>query len=246
MRTIDFMTIFGRAIFSFSHELETDLVGEFLGPAPGFFVDVGANDPKHGSQSWHLEQRGWNGILIEPQPHLAERLRQQRKAKVYEVACSAPANAGKCMSLYCSGMISSLDKDWSALPRHAQAKVECAIEVTIRTLDQVLTDAKAPTPIDFISIDVEGHTDEVLDGFDLTRWRPRLILLEDHVITTRVHRRMLSADYRWMRRTGLNGWYVPAEAAQRISLIGRLQFFRKYVLGVPLRRLREQRRRPRS
>jgi hypothetical protein len=144
------------------------------------------------------------------------------------------------MPLYRAGPFSSLDKDWTSTPRHAQAMVEGTIEVPIRTLDQLLTDAKAPTPIDFISIDVEGHTDEVLDGFDLARWRPRLILLEDHVITTRVHRRMLKAGYCWMRRTGLNGWYVPAEAAPPISLIGRLQFFRKYVLGVPLRRWRQQ------
>jgi FkbM family methyltransferase len=235
--------IFARSIFSFSHELETGLVREFLGAAPGFFVDVGANDPKSGSQTWHLEQRGWSGVLIEPQPELAERLRQQRKAKVYAVACSSPANAGKRMPLYCAGPMSSLDKSWTAAPRHAEVALEGTIEVPIRTLDQVLIDAKAPTPIDFVSIDVEGHTGEVLDGFDLARWRPRLILVEDHVTNTRVHSRMLSAGYCWMRRTGLNGWYVPPETAPSLSLIGRLQFFRKYVLGVPLRRWREQRRR---
>jgi FkbM family methyltransferase len=235
--------IFARAIFSFSHELETDLVGEFLGAGPGFFVDVGANDPKNLSQTWHLEQRGWPGVLIEPQPELAEKLRQQRKANVYAVACSSPANAGKRMPLFRAGPFSSLDKDWASTPRHAEAETAGTIDVPIRTLDQVLIDAKAPMPIDFVSIDVEGHTDEVLDGFDLARWRPRLMLVEDHVVTTRVHRRMISAGYCWMRRTGLNGWYVPPDIAPSVSLIGQLQFFRKYVLGVPLRRLREQHRR---
>src|SRR4051812_44775739 len=127
--------IFARAIFSFSHELETELVWEFLGAAPGFFVDVGANDPKQGSQSWHLEQRGWNGILIEPQPELAEGLRQQRKAKVYAVACSSPANAGKSMPLYRAGPFSSLDKDWTAKGRHADAETYGIVDVPIRTLD---------------------------------------------------------------------------------------------------------------
>ena len=232
--------MFERAIFSFSHELETGLVNDFLGEEPGFFVEVGANDPKTDSQTWHLEQRGWSGILVEPQPDLAEKLRQQRNAKVYAAACSSPANAGRRMPLYCAGTVTSLDRDWAAAPRrrHRRALVEGTIEVPIRSLDQILIDAKAPSPIDFLSIDVEGHTSEVLEGLDLERWRPRLILLEDHVITTHVHRSMLSRGYRWIRRTGLNGWYVPADSAPPLSLVGRLQFFRKYVLGVPLRRLR--------
>ena len=45
---------------------ETRLVRDFFGGVPGFFVDVGANDPQLGSQSWHLEQAGWTGILVEP------------------------------------------------------------------------------------------------------------------------------------------------------------------------------------
>jgi hypothetical protein len=39
-----------------------------------------------GSQTWTLEQRDWDGVLIEPQPELAERLRRERRAPVYAVA----------------------------------------------------------------------------------------------------------------------------------------------------------------
>jgi hypothetical protein len=147
------------------------------------------------------------------------------------------------MPLYRAGPFSSLDKDWTAKGRHADAETYGIVDVPIRTVDEILIDAKAPTPIDFVSSDVEGHTDEVLDGFDLQRWRPRLMLVEDHVITTRLHRRMLSEGYCWVRRTGLNGCYVPRETTPSVSLVGQLRFFRKYVLGVPPRRFREQRRR---
>ena len=77
----------------FSHERELELIRDFFGSSGGFFVDVGANDPKIDSQTWHFEQRGWTGILIEPQPGLAQRV-QERAAKVYAVACSTPADAG--------------------------------------------------------------------------------------------------------------------------------------------------------
>ena len=152
---------------------EMHLVREFFGGATGYFVDVGANDPQLGSQSWHLEQAGWTGILIEPQPDLAARLRQTRKAKVFAVACSAPANAGKSMPLHLAGPLSSLNENLMDVT----LKADATVTVPVRTLDHVLAEAGAPSPIDFLSIDVEGHAREVLQGIDLVRWRPRLILV---------------------------------------------------------------------
>src|SRR5262245_11222193 len=71
---------------------ESELVWQFFGGrTDGFFVDIGANDPQRGSQTWMLEERGWRGILIEPQAQLCERLRQGRpRSQVFQVACGAP------------------------------------------------------------------------------------------------------------------------------------------------------------
>jgi FkbM family methyltransferase len=227
-----------RAIFP--ADAEDALKAEFFGAMPsGFFVDVGANAPREGSQSFAMEQRGWNGVLVEPQPDLSQALRRERRGKVYAVACSTPANAGKMLTLYLAGIQSSLKADFYA----AGMQRAGTVTVPVMTLDQVLTDAGAPTPLDFVSIDVEGHDIEVLDGFDLARWRPRLLLIEDIVQNLRLHRYLTGRGYRWFRRTGINSWYVPADAPQRVSLAGRLQFIRKYYLGLPFRVLREKKRR---
>jgi hypothetical protein len=45
------------------------------------------------------------------------------------------------------------------------------------------------------------------------------------------------------RRTWINSWYVPADAPERVSLLGHLQFIRKYDLGLPFRVMREKKRR---
>src|SRR5262245_16709952 len=217
----------GRAILP--PDGEDELVREYLGRAPGFFVEVGANDRVVGSQTWHLEQRGWRGVLIEPQPDLAERLRLGRRASVCEIACTSPENAGRSMTLHVNGPLSSLNRELAAIG----VKPLRTIDVPTRTLDRALEESRAPAPIDFLSIDVEGHTVEVLDGADLTRWRPRLVLIEDHVTDLRVHRHMVAMGYQWFRRTGLNSWYAPE--AQFISLFGRCQFVRKYYLGMPFR-----------
>ncbi len=142
-------------------EFDAKLKSQFFeGTSHGFFVEVGAYDPVRFSQTWQLEQLGWNGILVEPNPEKAAILRQKRVASVYEAACSARANSGKLLPFYIAGMYSSfLSKSVTAgvVPTHS-------ITVRTRTLDDILVEAGAPSPVDFISIDVEGCDIEVLDG----------------------------------------------------------------------------------
>jgi FkbM family methyltransferase len=225
-----------------SDEKEQRLIREFFGARSGYFVEVGANHPTDGSQSCHLEVNGWHGILIEPQPDVAKELARLRRAKVFAVACTSPRNAGQRLPFCVAGKTSALDRDRMA----PGAIPEAIIEVEARTLDDVLREAGAPQPIDFVSIDVEGHEIEVLQGFDVNRWAPRLILLEDHVGDLNRHRFMKSIGYRLIRRTGYNGWYVPANAAISPSWSDRARFLRKYYLALPFRILRNASRRIRQ
>ncbi len=221
---------------------ETRLIAAFFGGCQGYFVEVGANEPRERSQTWHLEQAGWTGVLIEPQPELAAQLRAHRTAKVFAVACSSPANAGKTLPLHVAGPLSSLDRARMA----PGASPEAVIDVPARTLDSVLEEAGSPPGFDFLSIDVEGHEIEVLRGFDIARWRPRLILLEDHVGDLYKHRFLTTACYRLIRRYENNGWYVPREAADRPGLSDRWEILRKYYLALPFRWLRNASRRLRK
>src|ERR1700722_10964593 len=76
---------------------EKQLVLKFFGQKQnGTFVEVGANDPVAGSQTWLLEQNGWRGVLVEPQSAHQLRLREQRKgSQVFQVACSSPDKEGE-------------------------------------------------------------------------------------------------------------------------------------------------------
>jgi FkbM family methyltransferase len=218
-----------------SQQEEEQLVREFFGGVEsGFFVEVGANHPTKASQSWHLEQAGWTGVLVEPQPELAACLVAARKAKVFAVACTSPAKAGLTLPLHVAGPLSALDRSRMA----PGAKVDHTMMVPTRTLDDVLNEVTAPTPIDFLSVDVEGHEVEVLLGFDLNHWQPRLIMVEDHAGNLRKHRFLTENGYRLVRRVGNNGWYVPVGASIQVSLRDRWEIVRKYYLGLPFRMAR--------
>jgi hypothetical protein len=111
--------------------------------------------------------------------------------------------------------------------------------VPIRTLDAILCEAGIGG-IDLLSIDVEGTELDVLAGFTIERYRPRLILLEDDTRTRDKHGYMTARGYKLVRRTDLNNWYVPRDTAFPVSLFGRWQLLRKMYLGAPLRRWRER------
>ncbi|HEV3371294.1 MAG TPA: FkbM family methyltransferase [Xanthobacteraceae bacterium] len=226
----------------FPQEMESRLkLAFFAGANPGYFVEVGANQPRELSQTFDLEQQGWTGLLVEPQPGLADALSRQRSARVYAVACSSKRNAGSSMTLHLAGPHSSFDQNLNLVTVRPHA----TIEVPVRTLDEILIEARAPQ-IDFMSIDVEGHELDVLDGLNLARWSPRLILIEDLLLHLQLHRYLVRNGYRWMRRTGINNWYVPAAMPAKLGYDGRWQFFNKHYLGTPFRRLRAAWRRARS
>lgn len=126
-----------------------------------------------------------------------------------------------------------------------EAEVQSVIDVEIRALDSIIEAARL-THVDFISIDVEGFEVDVLHGFAIPRWWPKLILIEDHVTGLRKHRYLAAQEYKLARRTGVNAWYVRRRTRFPLGPWGRWQLFRKYVLGLGPRKLRSLLRRRQS
>lgn len=205
-------------------------VVEFFAGDIGVFVEVGANEPIAESQTYDLEHKGWSGILVEPLRECVERLRNTRSAKVYGVAAGAPEDCGKELPFLVAGSLSTLQPSIKAGIDANERRL-----VPVRTLDSMLRESGIEH-VDFLSIDVEGAELDVLRGFTLDHYRPRLILLEDDAHSRDKHAYITTRGYKLVRRTNLNSWYVPAAMDFPVSLFGRWQLFRKFYLGAPLRR----------
>jgi FkbM family methyltransferase len=224
---------------------EKALVREFFGSAgSGFFVEVGANEPDSiYSQTWHLEQLGWNGILIEPNPVLSDELRKRRpRSKVYNVACSSPAKVGTAelkIPFLADGRIDTGKAALETEIDHAGFPAYRTETVKVVTLDSVLRENRV-SRIDLLSIDVEGTELDVLEGFDLARYRPRLILIEDKLVYLNKHRWLKRRGYRLVKRTIFDNWYIPAdEPFAMASGREKLTLFRKLYVGLLPRKLKE-------
>lgn len=225
------------SVFVTSEAVEKELIWEFFGrKSEGVFVEVGANDPVAGSQTWLLEQNGWHGVLVEPQSAHCGRLRQQRKhSQVFQVACSSPAREGE-MDLLLAEQDGS-----STLQKQRDThgtKFIGTERVKVTTLNKVLASAGVER-IDFLSLDVEGHEVEVMRGMDFEKYRPSLFLIEDGVRDLSKHKFLKSRGYKLVKRTTINNWYVPRETDFRMSsFVEKLGLLRKMYLALPFRKFR--------
>jgi|ERR1051326_1338230 FkbM family methyltransferase len=225
--------------------LEKELVWQFFGrKRDGFFIEVGANDPSGGSQTWLLEQNGWRGILVEPLAEFHAKLTSARpRSKVYQAACSAPEKRGTA-TLH----VASHDGFSTLEPQRDSHGVEFTRTETVpvMTLDDILEKEGNPR-VDFVSIDVEGGELDVLRGFSLERRRPALVLIEDGVRNLDKHRAMTGRGYKLVKRTVLNNWYVPRGTTFTMATLGeRIELFRKMYLATPIRQWRLAMRRRRA
>lgn len=146
----------------------------------GFYVDVGAYDGVGFSNTYFFEAIGWTGVLVEAAPELYERCLAARPNSTV-VHAAAGARNGSVAFTVADGKngvatLSSMVPDRARIAR--EGGHERIVEVPLKKLDDILVGVTEP--VDFVSIDVEGAELEVLQGFDLDRFRPRILIIEDN------------------------------------------------------------------
>jgi FkbM family methyltransferase len=155
----------------------------------GIFVEAGANDGLSQSNTAYFEaSRGWQGLLVEPIPELAERCRINRPRSIVENCALVPlARHGQPVSMTYCGLMSVVDGSWPD-PRAERAHVETGLQVQAlersyqltvpgRSLSALLDEHRIRR-VDLLSLDVEGCERQALEGLDFARHRPRFILVE--------------------------------------------------------------------
>jgi len=149
----------------------------------GFFIEVGAYDGYTYSVSYPFEAMGWKGLLIEPIPDQFERARARRiGSRVVNAALAGPGSAGTCtfnvVQGETEGMFSYLSPTATnqALIKAAGARTR-PVSVPLTTMNDALGQHEGP--IDFAVIDVESGEIDLLKGFDLNHYRPRVLMIEE-------------------------------------------------------------------
>lgn len=133
----------------------------------GVFVEVGAHDGHHWSNTWGLAEIGWRGVYVEP-------VRELYDECVKTNAKRPNIDVDHC----CIGSIFGIKKlGMAEYGASADAK-DNTFEIIQITLNALLESHHIQPRFDLLVIDVEGSELDVLSGFTLSTWQPKLIIIE--------------------------------------------------------------------
>jgi FkbM family methyltransferase len=188
----------------------------FGGKTEGFFIEVGAYDGYTNSTSYAFEAVGWTGLLIEPLPHRFAACQARRKAS--RVVHSALGASGGPATIDFTAV---QDDVWDLCsyaldrPQHRPELDQTPfgrtkVTVPLSTMNEQLQQMGLTREIDFATLDVEGAEFELLQGFDLARWRPRVLLIEDLTQgkDARVQNYMKTQPYKMVGWLAINRIYL--------------------------------------
>jgi FkbM family methyltransferase len=202
---------------SYSQNLEDyHLSLAFAGQTTGTYIDVGAGHPIADNVSFWFYERGWRGVVIEPQAELAA-LYQRLRPRDIAVQGLVGRECGE-IDFHVVDRLHGFSTTQEDVARAAQA-----FGVDYRTVRMsVVTLAKLCErhdlgSIDFLKIDVEGAEHDVLFGGDWKRFRPKVIVAE--AVTPMTSEPswqdwepfLIAQGYRFVLFDTLNRFYVAQE-----------------------------------
>lgn len=154
----------------------------------GFFVDIGAHDGISYNNSYFFESElDWNGICIEPNPLVFEKLKQNRKAKCLNVGILSKSEILEFCKLsgyteMLSGFLDFYHPDHkrrieNELKIHGGSKEIIKVQCLPFSELVELHDVKK---IDLLSIDVEGSEESIVRSIDFERVEIDIIICENN------------------------------------------------------------------
>ena len=176
---------------SFSHCGEDRILAYlFKRKRSGFYVDVGAYHPIRSSNTHLFYLQGWRGINIDAHPDSMAAFRALRPRDV-NIEIAVAHSEGE-RPFYRIGsdhhQMAGMSRDFqSRFCDEFDVRVDDVRAVSVRTrpLRSILADHVPPGQrIDFLTIDVEGFEMEVLQSNDWDKFRPAVIMVEQHAEMT--------------------------------------------------------------
>ena len=147
----------------------------------GFFVEAGAMDGIHFSNTFLLEKEfQWGGICCEPNPYYFKQLIENRNCKTDSLVLYNKDDEE--VEFFLAGSLGGTEEDFSVERARYEdrKKAEKIVRKTI-SLNSLLEKHQAPRTIDYISLDTEGSEYRILSTFDFDRWHVRFFSIEHNM-----------------------------------------------------------------
>ena len=190
----------------------------FKNKSTGFYIDVGCHQPLLNNNTYRLYKRGWTGINIDLDYNTIDMFNFFRKKDLNIQAAISNIIEEKDLYFFHNGSaINTLSKETGY-----KAKEIRKIKTT--TLNHIIENSKfKDKEIDYISIDVEGHELNVLEGLNFGKYKPKLVVLElidpnikefyeqkiENIINSKINQFMEKNNYKLINWVHDDLVYVP-------------------------------------
>ena len=182
----------------------------FMHQPKGIYIDIGCQHPIKNSNTYLLFKKGWEGINVDLDKDNIELFKRSRSNdNNFNKALSNDVKEVDLYFYHKKSPINTIDKKTSEFQK---AKVSSIKKIKTDTLNNIILNTKyKDQSFDLLSIDVEGHELEVLKGFDLNKFSPKVIVVEyldlnvskleiknlniEHIINTKIYRYLISKNY---------------------------------------------------
>jgi FkbM family methyltransferase len=162
----------------YSQRDEEKWILEFFNKYVGRFLDIGAYDGKTFSTTRALAEKGWGGVLVDPEPAVQKSLQQlyggQHKYRIMPIGVGVKSGLLPFYSFY-GDAIGSFDFAHAELWRcEKKARHWKEIKLPVLSVEEFFKDVGYE--FDFLNLDIEGWSVEVLAEIDFQSW-PRLKMI---------------------------------------------------------------------
>ncbi len=167
------------ATTSYSQFAEDLVIERLFGPRTGFYVDVGCHHPVRLSNTYLLYLQGWHGLAIDANAAFGPLFAKLRPKDTFIHAAVSDTEQDVEFTVYADSALSSLSGItlFNSPKQYTVARIE---KMRTRQLGTILRSQVVPRRFDLLSIDLEGHDEEVLASLDLREFQPELIVIEAH------------------------------------------------------------------
>lgn len=181
---IKFLEFFAINQWNAPSQLSQDLFVIYFsgGKKDGFFLEIGACDGFHLSNTLGLERYGWKGIISEPSSVWHNKIKKRKciiskKAVFSESGLKLKFEEVKKYPEL-SGLKENLDKD----NNHHLRNEANTVEVETISLNDLIGQNTSNKNIDYISIDTEGSEYEILKNFDFKKHNIEIFTVEHNFV----------------------------------------------------------------
>jgi FkbM family methyltransferase len=151
----------------------------------GCIVDIGAFRPIAYSNSYYFYRQGWHIINIDPSPGSMRLFSKVRPRDTnLELAIGDEDGSGPFYLFNAASVWNTKDAEAARRATSATGVMPRQIEVQFRRLETVLDEHLKGRAFEILFIDAEGLDIEILKSNNFTKYRPRLILIEVHEVST--------------------------------------------------------------